>query len=203
MISGFWLFKLQDTGWKTPLIPLVVQTWNCISVIKVLQQNLRPQAPCWVSPVLQQVQPPPPVTSPPAATEPIRSSPAASRSCCCCCCCRPDVEGHLRRHTERWVRSLFNGVMGNLEATGGYCTFLAGRSDPAVQAAAAAAARLALRPVLAFAGVAAVGPVAVHAAVWQVKEKRKKNQFWNFNAPIFESFCYFMPNGDWNVQMLN
>lgn len=51
------------------------------------------------------------------------------------------------------------------ECGSGYCTFLAGRSDPAVQAAAAAAAWLALRPVLALAGLVAVRPVAVHAAV--------------------------------------
>lgn len=46
-----------------------------------------------------------------------------------------------------------------------YCTFLTGQSDPAVQAAAAAAALVALGPVLTLAGLAAVWPVSVHTAV--------------------------------------
>lgn len=70
-----------------------------------------------------------------------------------------------QRETSPPLWSLAEDERGN-----GYCTFLAGRSDPAVQAAAAAAAWFALRPVLTLAGPVAVWPVAVYAAVWQAKK---------------------------------
>lgn len=42
-----------------------------------------------------------------------------------------------------------------------YRTFLTGEADPAVQAAAAAVASVALRPVATLAGLCAVGPEAI------------------------------------------
>ena len=46
-----------------------------------------------------------------------------------------------------------------------YCTFLTVESDPAVQAAAAAVATVALRPVLTLAALSAVWPITIHFAV--------------------------------------
>lgn len=53
-------------------------------------------------------------------------------------------------------------------------TFLTERSGPAVQAAAAAAATLARRPVLALAGLRAVGPETILSAVWHQTAKGNK-----------------------------
>lgn len=56
-----------------------------------------------------------------------------------------------------------------------YRTFLTGRPDPAVSAAAAAVAGVALGSVFTLAGFGAIWPVKVLCAVWRQRAKRDGN----------------------------
>lgn len=71
-----------------------------------------------------------------------------------------------------------------------YCTFLTGESDPAVQAAAAAVASVALRPVLTLAGLRAVGPETICSAVWNRTSTASEN-YTGADALLKEKSDYF------------
>lgn len=71
-----------------------------------------------------------------------------------------------------------------------YCTFLTGESDPAVQAAAAAVASVALRPVLTLAGLRTVRPKTIRSAVWNRTSTASEN-YAGADALLKEKSDYF------------